>query len=67
MNAPGLIERRLIRQATISTVEIEEVWDVSVEGCPIIVVDLKSGHVNTEAVKVTRRVLMLESNWLYGQ
>lgn len=66
MDVPGLIERRLVKEHTPSTVEIEETWDVSVKGCPIIVVDLKTGNVNSEAVRVTRHVLMAKNEWTFG-
>lgn len=63
---PGLIKRKLIKEVTPSTVEIEETWDLSVPGCPLVAVDLSTGHVNKEATTVRRRMLLDKRQWNFG-
>jgi len=65
VDTPGLIERRLIKEWSPLTVEIEEHWDLTVPGCPMIAVRSMPFEIAKDIKTVTRRVFMSKAAWMY--
>jgi len=61
----GLVERRLIKDLG-PVVEIEEVWNVTVPGCPVLVLNLHEFKKDERARTVTIRTMMSKGDWNFA-